>query len=63
MGYQHRIYETRCGNCGTVWLLSATEWRKQSMLPWKFKCKSCGSVNVTKNPRLYQCSKSLVLRA
>jgi hypothetical protein len=53
MGYQHRIYKSKCGNCGTGWILTVNSWEKNTFLPRKFKCDSCGASNVTKRPNLY----------
>ena len=53
MGYQHRLYKTKCGNCKTEWLLLPTSWKKGSLLPRTFTCDSCGAWNKTKNPNLF----------
>jgi len=53
MGYQHRIYNSPCGNCGTSWILRLTSWEKGTFLPRKFDCDSCGASNTTKKPNLY----------
>jgi len=53
MGYQHRLYRTTCGNCGTEWLLTLKTWEKVTCLPQKYTCDSCGAHNQTKNPSLH----------
>jgi hypothetical protein len=53
MGYQHRIYRSNCGNCGAGWILTVNSWEKNTFLPRKFTCDSCGAANTTKKPSLY----------
>jgi hypothetical protein len=53
MGYQHRLYETKCGNCGVEWLLFPMSWEPGTLLPYKFRCESCGARNTTEAPALF----------
>lgn len=53
MGYQHRLYKTKCGHCNTEWLLSFKSWEGGTTLPRTFTCDSCGAWNKTRNPNLF----------
>jgi hypothetical protein len=46
MGYQHRIYRFNCGECGTEWILTWTDWEPRSTPPGKHVCRNCKAVNL-----------------